>query len=75
MTHLILRILKVLSLVSHLLVISSLMYLEMSRKGAELAFSSRITRVSSEFQKTVIRLLKVSPYRLALRVLKMLYFM
>ena len=32
-----------LSLVSHLLVISSLMYLEMSRKGAELAFSSRRT--------------------------------
>ena len=37
------RILKVLSLVSHLLVISSLRYLEMSRKGAELAFSSRRT--------------------------------
>ena len=28
----------------------------------------------SKFQKTVIRLLKVSPFRLALRVLKMLYF-
>ena len=37
------RILKILSLVSHLLVISSLMYLEMSRKGAELAFSSQRT--------------------------------
>ena len=37
------RILNVLFLVSPLLVISSLMYLEMSRKGAELAFSSRRT--------------------------------
>ena len=29
----------------------------------------------NKFQNTIVRLLKVPPFRLALRVLKMLYFM
>ena len=51
------------------------MYLKMSRKGVDLAFLSRRTRVISKFQNTIVRFLKVPPFRLVLRVLKMLYFM
>ena len=44
-------------------------------KGGGVGFSSRRTCVLSKFQKTIVRLLKVPRSRLALRVLKMLYFM
>ena len=45
------------------------------KKGGGVGFFIKEDLSFEQVSKTVIRLLKVSPFRLALRVLKMLYFM